>query len=113
MRSVRQFHQEKPKGAQPLKEEVGRRAAAAVAAAAVTQEYKLGLYWLPEGGAAELQQAAATARGSGGGSEEGGGGALPHFRGEMLEDPKAKGTPRRKFWRQLYGNGTPCIVCSM
>mmetsp|Transcript_43476 Transcript_43476/g.90698 ORF Transcript_43476/g.90698 Transcript_43476/m.90698 type:complete len:460 (-) Transcript_43476:346-1725(-) len=93
MKSIRQFHQEKSKAGAGKGE-----------AAAVTQDYRLGTYWMPDESLEE-----ATDGDAGSPSDDvtsNSGPDLANFRGEMLEDQKT----RRKLWRQSYGNGTHCDV---
>jgi hemimethylated DNA binding protein len=92
MKSLRQFHQEKGKGA---------KASGNAEEATITQEYTLGAYWLPPGHALTAESATDDEA-----DEPQGTVSDDDFRGEMLEDPKTK----RKYWRQLYGNGTSCDV---
>uniref|UniRef100_A0A7S0L7E7 MRH domain-containing protein n=1 Tax=Coccolithus braarudii TaxID=221442 RepID=A0A7S0L7E7_9EUKA len=103
MKSMRQFHQEKTKNG-----EKGETTA-------VMQNYELGLYWLPEGvdlGADRVAEAAEklahplASKSKAEDEKAEPAEELLHFRGELLDDPKAK----RKYWSQQYGNGTACDV---
>ena len=82
MKSLRQYHQEKAKGAKRGE------------AAATTQDYTLGAYWLPPKTREDELGLRKPIQGE----------AEAEWRGETIEDTKAK----RKVWRHFYGNGTRC-----
>tara|TARA_B100000513_G_scaffold26981_1_gene10381 strand:- start:2050 stop:2895 length:846 start_codon:yes stop_codon:yes gene_type:complete len=84
MKSMRQYHQQGPAGSDMAADEVR-----------VSQDYQLGLYWLPERQqhASDLMPSAAPPRLS-----------TTDFHGELVEEFKTK----RRYWRQQYGNGTRC-----
>lgn len=90
MKSMRQFHQEKVQGA--------AGASTAADQTRITQDYQLGLYWLPE----KQHATDATLSADAGAPTEG----VPDFRGELGEDIKSK----RRYWTQQYGNGTRCDI---
>mmetsp|Transcript_33932 Transcript_33932/g.56093 ORF Transcript_33932/g.56093 Transcript_33932/m.56093 type:complete len:441 (+) Transcript_33932:115-1437(+) len=87
MKSVRQFHQEKSKDTAKPDTTVN----------SITQDYKLGMYWLPEAGD-DASESTETEMASDPSTPP------PNFRGALMEDPKT----RRKYWQQVYGNGTHC-----